>query len=74
MARQAPNAVLRKEEKTAPLSPTRAFVVQFRTNSGPLTGRAEHLASGEAVLFANKNELFEFFERTLISADSASKK
>lgn len=63
-----------QEERTAALSPTRAFVVQFLTKTDSLTGRAEHLASGEAVFFANQRELFRFFDRTLRVTDRIRKK
>jgi hypothetical protein len=53
------------EQIDAPFSPRRAFVVQFRTGSGTLTGRVEHMASGEAALFTDLRELGEFFDRVL---------
>jgi hypothetical protein len=58
------------EYADAPFSPRRAFVVQFRITAEALTGRAEHIASGEAALFSDLQELCEFFKRVLnISAE-----
>jgi hypothetical protein len=53
------------EHIDAPFSPRRAFVVQFRTGAGKLTGRAEHMASGKVALFSDFDELCEFFNRVL---------
>jgi hypothetical protein len=53
------------EQIDAPFSPQRAFVVQFRTGSGKLTGRAEHMASGAAAFFSDLDELGQFFNRVL---------
>jgi hypothetical protein len=49
----------------APFSPRCAFVVQFRTGKGKLTGRVEHMTSGEAAIFSDLKELCEFFKRVL---------
>jgi len=38
---------------------------EHRTNNGALTGRVEHIASGDAVLFWDQHELFNFFGRIL---------
>jgi hypothetical protein len=68
VAREADRKVSAKassEKVYAPFSPDRAFVVQFRTNNGALTGRVEHIASGDAVLFWDQHELFNFFGRIL---------
>jgi hypothetical protein len=62
------------EETTAPLSPTRAFVVQFRAKAGGLSGRVEHLATGEAAFFENQGELLEFFDQILCRSAGAPKK
>lgn len=53
------------EKAYAPFSRDRAFVVQFRTNGETLTGRAEHIASGDVVLFRDQHELLNFFRRIL---------
>ena len=53
----------------APFSPRRAFVVQFRTTAGVLTGRAEHIASGDAAFFSDQHDLLEFFNRVLNALD-----
>jgi hypothetical protein len=53
----------------APFSPRRAFVVQFRTTAGALTGRAEHIASGDAASFSDQHDLLEFFSRVLNALD-----
>jgi hypothetical protein len=56
-------------QEDAPLSPQRAFVVQFRTTTeqtpGCLTGRAEHMTSGQAVRFSSAEELLAFIARVL---------
>jgi hypothetical protein len=53
----------------APLSPRRAFVVQFRTDAGStaghFTGRVEHMTSGQAVRFSSPEELLAFLTRVL---------
>lgn len=52
-----------------PLSPQRAFVVQFRadTDAQPAgyDGRVEHVTSGQATLFASPEELWAFLTRIL---------
>ncbi len=56
-------------EAERPLSPVRAFVVQFRTNSGgpqqPFRGRVEHMTSGQVLRFSTPEELLSFFEQVL---------
>ena len=56
-------------ETTGPLSPTRAFVVQFRELTGEagygFTGRVEHVISGHAARFESPEELAAFFTRIL---------
>jgi hypothetical protein len=54
-------------------SPRHAFVVQFRSGDTRKGGRAEHISSGDATLFENQNELFEFCHRILQSAEKQSK-
>jgi hypothetical protein len=51
------------------LSPTRAFVVQFREETDParmrFTGRVEHMVSGRAARFHSPQELLAFFTQVL---------
>jgi len=58
-----------KLQTESPLSPSRAFVVQFRTETeitrGQIAGRVEHVRSGQATHFASLAELLAFFERVL---------
>ena len=53
----------------APLSITRAFVVQFRADAvveqGHLTGRVEHVISGQATDFQSLETLLTFIARVL---------
>ena len=52
-----------------PLSPHRAFVVQFRAETaveqGRFVGRVEHVVSGQAAHFASLEELLAFIGRVL---------
>ncbi len=52
-----------------PLSPARAFVVQFREDGGEVakrfTGRAEHIVTGHTARFETPEELLAFFVRVL---------
>ena len=45
----------------------RAFVVQFRSGSGPgrFAGRVEHMASARAARFGSQEELLGFLTRVL---------
>jgi hypothetical protein len=43
-----------------PLSPQRAFVVQFREGPAPWAGRVEHTVSGRAARFQSAEELWAF--------------
>jgi hypothetical protein len=56
-------------EVEGPLSPMRAFVVQFREETEAarqcLTGRVEHMVSGQAARFHSPEELLAFFARIL---------
>jgi hypothetical protein len=58
-----------------PLSPCRAFVVQFRIGAngshGHFAGRVEHIVSGHAARFYAPAELLAFFRRIL--ADPATR-
>jgi hypothetical protein len=51
------------------LSPYRAFVVQFRTETEVkrrrISGRVEHVVSGQAIHFTSLEELLAFIERVL---------
>ena len=53
----------------SPLSPHRAFVVQFRAETaveqGRFAGRVEHVVSGQAAHFASLEELVAFMGRVL---------
>ena len=53
----------------SPLSPYRAFVVQFRVETnvthGRYAGRVEHVVSGQATHFASLEELLAFIGRVL---------
>ena len=52
-----------------PLSPHRAFVVQFRAETavqqGRFVGRVEHVVSGQAAHFQSVEELLAFIGRVL---------
>jgi hypothetical protein len=58
-----------KLQTESPFSPYRVFVVQFHTDAhivrGPITGRVEHVVSGQATHFASVEELLAFFDRVL---------
>lgn len=53
----------------SPLSPHRAFVVQFRPETtveqGRFAGRVEHVVSGQAAHFFSLEELLTFMARVL---------
>ena len=55
---------------SSPLSPHRAFVVQFRAETavavGYLVGRVEHIASGQATTFDTLDALLAFIARLLV--------
>ena len=58
----------------APLSPHRAFVVQFRAETaveqGRFAGRVEHVVSGQAAQFQSLEELLAFIARVLTQVGS----
>jgi hypothetical protein len=60
----------------APLLPEGAFVVQFRAGvdlaHGPVTGRVEHIVSGQATRFGSLEELTAFFTRILTTVQGSS--
>jgi hypothetical protein len=60
-------SVASESRKESPLSPRRAFVVQFRTETaqGDFTGRVEHMVSGHAARFHSPEELVAFIKRIL---------
>jgi hypothetical protein len=51
----------------SPLSVHRSFVVQFRSDGDgrQLSGRVEHVTSGQATRFASAKELLAFLQRVL---------
>ena len=55
--------------RRAPLSPYRAFIVQFRAETevahGQCKGRVEHVVSGQAMRFQSLEELLAFIARML---------
>ena len=57
----------RTPQAEQPLSPARAFVVQFRegTAGRRFTGRVEHMTTGQAARFESPEELHAFFRRVL---------
>jgi hypothetical protein len=56
-------------EQTPPLSPKRAFVVQFHADTelgaGLVSGRVEHIVSGQATAFSSLETLLAFMARVL---------
>ena len=56
-------------ENDVSLPTSRAFVVQLQTSAGSSEadhrGRVEHLASGQAMRFADEKELWAFIDRML---------
>jgi len=58
-----------QQPEKAPLSVHHAFVVHFRVNSnvarGKLTGRVEHVVSGQSVHFDSLEDLLAFLDRVL---------
>jgi hypothetical protein len=66
---QSPAKTYGKLQAESPLSPARAFVVQFRTETdvagGCVTGRVEHVVSGQATHFASIEELLAFIWQVL---------
>lgn len=66
---QPPQKSYDKLQTESPWSPYRAFVVQFRTEThitrGQISGRVEHVVSGQAIHFASLEELLAFCERVL---------
>lgn len=67
---QVPTAAMTEPEP--PLSPARAFVVQFREGSGgqqePFRGRVEHISSGQIFRFHSASELLDFLTQVSTTA------
>jgi hypothetical protein len=69
-----------QQPEKAPLSVHHAFVVHFRVNSnvarGRLTGRVEHVVSGQSAHFDSLEELLAFIDQVLptVRAPPRSKK
>jgi hypothetical protein len=63
-------------QATAPLLPEGAFVVQFREGTdlkrGPVTGRVEHVVSGQTGRFGSLEELTAFFTHVLSTLPPSS--
>jgi hypothetical protein len=68
-SRQPPLGRFSRVPAAPPLSPRRAFVVQFREDMDAtppcLTGRVEHIVSGHAARFHSPEELWAFFTQIL---------
>jgi hypothetical protein len=64
--------VAQQLDKKSPLSPQRAFVVQFYAEvvleRGHCAGRVEHVVSGQAIHFCSLEELLTFMGRILSTA------
>jgi hypothetical protein len=64
-----PQAEAPESPEGSPLSPRRAFVVQFREETegaqSHVAGRVEHMVSGHATRFHSPDELWAFFTRIL---------
>ena len=62
----------------SPLSPQRAFVVQFRTETklaqGRCAGRVEHVVSRQATHFHSLEELLAFMARVLTTVRAPPRK
>jgi hypothetical protein len=58
-----------RRESSNPLTPQRAFVVQFRTDTniaaGRMAGRVEHVVSGQSGRFSSMASLLAFIEKVL---------
>jgi hypothetical protein len=72
MRRDIPQPLAPTQEKLqteSPLSPYRAFVVQFHTETevtqGKVSGRVEHVVSGQATHFVSVEELLSFIGHVL---------
>ena len=58
------------------LSPQRAFVIQFHADTefgaGPVSGRVEHVVSGQATAFSSLEALLAFIARVLREVRTSS--
>ena len=67
-----------KLQAESPLSPYRAFVVQFRAETkvarGRYAGRVEHVVSGQATHFASLEELLAFIGQVLATVRAPPRK
>jgi hypothetical protein len=63
-------------ERNPPLSPQRAFVVQFHADTefgaGQVSGRVEHVVSGQATAFSSLEALLAFMGRVLREVRTAN--
>ena len=63
-----------ESERPAPLAAGHAFVVQFRTDTdvqqGHITGRVEHIISGQASHFSSLDDLLAFIDRVLTEVNN----
>ena len=63
-------------EATPPLLPEWMFVVQFREDTAVaqnhMTGRVEHVVSGQATRFQSAEELWAFIARMLTSVSGSA--
>jgi hypothetical protein len=63
-------------EQNPPLSPKRAFVIQFHADTelgaGPVSGRVEHVVSGQTMAFPSLEVLLAFMDRVLREVRMAS--
>jgi hypothetical protein len=66
----------RELEQSPSLSPQRAFVVQFHADTeleaAPVSGRVEHVVSGQATAFSSLEDLLAFMARLLREVRTAS--
>lgn len=65
VGKENPGTLGTPTEATSPLSPQRAFVVQFRTGLVPWAGRVEHVVSGRATRFQSAEELWVFMTQVM---------
>ncbi len=67
-----------KLQTESPLSPYRAFVVQFRAETnvarGHYAGRVEHVVSGQATHFGSLEELLAFIGQVLATVRAPPRK
>ena len=63
---------IQADEIAPSLPANRAFVVQFRSESeaGQLSGRVEHIESGQSARFTSEEELAAFYRHVLAQANS----